>query len=142
MSILKSIGLLAGGVAAGYIASRIQTSAPSTSQEVSPSQSAKSMEYSGKGQIMAQFFDSPIGQRIQPLAMKTVGFAARVKQGMDERETQLKSKFEEQKLDPRPGEVKGWDAIDSSTIDVDTNAAPGTHSRIQRDKELGEDFFA
>ena len=39
---------------------------------------------------MGKFFDSPIGKPLQPYALRAVEFAARVREGMQEKEMELK----------------------------------------------------
>ena len=108
---------------------------------------------------MGKFFDSPVGKPLQPYALKAVEFAARVREGMQEKEAELHAKVERQKQDIRPGSIDTWDrqmseqeiastnraAAEQELLDVESRIAATEEelrsARIQRDRELGEDFF-
>ncbi len=108
---------------------------------------------------MGKFFDSPVGKPLQPYALKAVEFAARVREGMQEKEAELHAKVERQKQDIRPGSIDTWGrqmseqeiastnraAAERELLDVESRIAATEEelrsARIQRDRELGEDFF-
>ena len=111
---------------------------------------------------MAKFFDSPIGKPLQPYALRAVEFAARVREGMQEKEMELNAKVERQKQDLRPGSLDTWDRQMSSAeiestnrrlaerelIEVEAEIASleeaqkrAREQRIARDRQLGDGFF-
>ncbi|MDO4916690.1 MAG: hypothetical protein Q3974_03630 [Rothia sp. (in: high G+C Gram-positive bacteria)] len=159
MSFLKNMALLAGGAAAGFIASRVAQPAP---QDSAGSELRIRNEYSlsrlaEKEGPVAKFFEIKAGKQLQPFAMKSLQFIARVKQGMDEREAQLNSRFAEQVHDEHPGKLSSWDAeltqnqhpghaseiIESEALDNDSSSSTKfTRQRIERDRDLGEGFFS
>lgn len=164
MSFLKNLSLIVGGALAGFAVSKVAStplSAESKSalQRKNPGTLAQTTNLEG---TLSRFFDSPLGQRLQPYALKSMDFAGKVKRGMDEREAQLKNQFAEQKTDSRPGAVDEWqlpytpqnshpslDVIDGDTqvaqqssLGADSDSASPTRARIARDETLGKDFFA
>lgn len=162
MSFLKNIALVAGGIATGYLFSRVSGSskdADSSANALARREQFFLQKRSEGEQAMAHFFDSPLGHQIQPLVLKSFAFAARVKRGMDEREAELKSRLENQKRSERPGTMNGWDLPENNrsrlgeaeVLDADFSIASetagndslhNTHRRVTRDQELGKDFFA
>ena len=91
MGLLRSVLLLGAGAAAGYLASRRASS--SEPAQRTPG-SALLMREHGELALnpesqMGKFFDSPIGKPLQPYALKAVEFAARVREGMQEKEMEL-----------------------------------------------------
>ena len=112
---------------------------------------------------MGKFFDSPIGKPLQPYALRAVEFAARVREGMQEKEMELNAKVERQKQDLRPGSLDTWDRQMSSAeiestnrrlaerelIEVEAETAMhyegrsgrAREQRIARDRQLGDGFF-
>lgn len=164
MSFLKNLSLIVGGVVAGFAVSKV-ASTPHSAESNSallrrnPGTLAQTTNLEG---TLSRFFDSPLGQRLQPYALKSMDFAGKVKRGMDEREAQLKNQFAEQKTDSRPGAVDEWqlpytpqnshpsrDVIDGDTqvaqqssLGADSDSASATRARIARDETLGKDFFA
>ena len=96
MGLLRSVLLLGAGAAAGYLASRRASS--SESAQRTPGSALLKREH---GELalnpesqMAKFFDSPLGKPLQPYALKAVEFAARVREGMQEKEMELNAKVE------------------------------------------------
>lgn len=164
MSFLKNLSLIVGGAVAGFAVSKV-ASTPFSAENNSallrknPGTLAQTTNLEG---TLSRFFDSPLGQRLQPYALKSMDFAGKVKRGMDEREAQLKNQFAEQKSDSRPGAVDEWqlpytpqnshpsrDVIDGDTqvaqqssLGADSDSASATRARIARDETLGKDFFA
>ena len=164
MSFLKNLSLIGGGAVAGFAVSKVAStplSAESNSARLrkNPGTLAQTTNLEG---TLSRYFDSPLGQRLQPYALKSMDFAGKVKRGMDEREAQLKNQFAEQKTDSRPGAVDEWqlpytpqnshpsrDVIDGDTqvaqqssLGADSDSASATRARIARDETLGKDFFA
>ena len=160
MGLLRSALLLGAGAAVGYFASRRSASEPA---QRTPG-SALLMREHGELALnpesqMGKFFDSPIGKPLQPYALRAVEFAARVREGMQEKEMELNAKVERQKQDLRPGSLDTWDrqmseqeiasanraAAERELLDVESRIAATEEelrsARIQRDRELGEDFF-
>lgn len=156
MGLLKNVLLIAGGAAAGYLASRSRTSAPaSTDLEVSANHPLQ--RFTAEGSTMAQFFDSKYGAPFKDAALKAIGFAATVKAGMDEKEAELKDRFDAQTKDDRPGSLDTWQQdsepqhlegdqlIESVALPPAGNLAEqeaDIRRRLERDAELGKDFFA
>lgn len=160
MGLLRSVLLLGAGAAAGYLASRRASS--SESAQRTPGSALLKREH---GELalnpesqMGKFFDSPIGKPLQPYALKAVEFAARVREGMQEKEMELNAKVERQKQDLRPGSLDTWERGMSTTeieaanrhiaehelIEVESQIASlekAREQRIARDRELGDDFF-
>ncbi|WP_237205270.1 peptide chain release factor 4 [Rothia nasimurium] len=156
MGLLKNLLLIAGGAAAGYLASRSRTSAPaSTDLEVSANHPLQ--RFTAEGSTMAQFFDSKYGAPFKGAALKAIGFAATVKAGMDEKEAELKDRFDAQAKDARPGSLDTWQQgsepqqLAGDQL-IESVALPQAGSleereadirrRLERDAELGKDFFA
>lgn len=160
MGMFRALALIAGGAVAGYITSQAQKTRPQSSTDlVSRATSGREVMSTMEG-TMAKFFDSTVGKKLQPYALKTVEFAANVKKGMNEREAELKQRFETQKKDLRPGSLDTWDrpldnklhstesspAQQSSAPTVDAHVIEsveisGTQTRIERDAKLGDKFF-
>ncbi|WP_314099124.1 peptide chain release factor 4 [Rothia mucilaginosa] len=159
MGLLRSALLLGAGAAVGYFASRRAASEPA---QRTPG-SALLMREHGELALnpesqMGKFFDSPIGKPLQPYALRAVEFAARVREGMQEKEMELNAKVERQKQDLRPGSLDTWERGMSTTeieaanrriaehelIEVESQIASlekAREQRIARDRELGDDFF-
>lgn len=105
---------------------------------------------------MAQFFDSKYGAPFKGAALKAMSFAATVKAGMDEKEAELKDRFDAQTKDARPGSLDTWqqgsDHQLASDQVIESEALPPAGSlaereadirrRLERDANLGKDFFA
>lgn len=145
MSFLKNVVLIAGGVAAGYFASRATTSSQ-TGSEVELKQSAPLQKVLSEGGTMAQFFDSKYGAPFKHTALKALNFAATVKAGMDEKEAELKERFDRQAQDPRPGSLDNWQTGEQHRERhdvIESEALPEleTERRLRRDAALGKDFF-
>ncbi|QRZ62466.1 peptide chain release factor 4 [Rothia sp. ZJ932] len=156
MGFLRTAALLAGGAIAGYLASQTQERRKhETSTELERQEHSAQELLTQRQANMAKFFDSPLGKPLQPYALKAVKFAATVKQGMNEREEQLKTKFDAHVEDVRPGSLDGWeeepgnrplesaepgDYLESEVVEVDS--AEGIRQRMARDTQLGKDFFA
>ena len=160
MGILRSALLLGAGAAVGYLASRRATA--SESAQRTPG-SALLMREHGELALnpesqMGKFFDSSLGKPLQPYALRAVEFAARVRQGMQEKEAELHAKVERQKQDARPGSLDLWDrdmspneaselrraVAERELIEVESEIAhleEARQARLRRDRELGEDFF-
>ena len=118
MGLLRSALLLGAGAAVGYFASRRAASEPA---QRTPG-SALLMREHGELALnpesqMGKFFDSPIGKPLQPYALRAVEFAARVREGMQEKEMELNAKVERQKQDLRPGSLDTWDRQNILTAD-------------------------
>ncbi len=160
MGLFRTIALLAGGAVAGYVASQSQNARKNSSTDLLKREDSTREIVSAMEGNMAKFFDSAVGKKLQPFALRTVEFAANVKRGMDERETELKQRFESQKQDLRPGSLDTWDRpvendtnqpitpfsqishapmADSDVIEPDEIS--GTQTRIKRDAKLGDSFF-
>ena len=158
MGILRSALLLGAGAAVGYLASRraAYVKANPSSASLIKYQSG-ALELNPESQ-MGKFFDSPIGKPLQPYALRAVEFAARVRQGMQEKEAELHAKVERQKQDARPGSLDLWDrdmspneaselrraVAERELIEVESEIAhleEARQARLRRDRELGEDFF-
>lgn len=163
MGLLRSALLLGAGAAVGYFASRRAASEPA---QRTPG-SALLMREHGELALnpesqMGKFFDSPIGKPLQPYALRAVEFAARVREGMREKEMELNAKVERQKQDLRPGSLDTWDRQMSSAeiestnrrlaerelIEVEAEIASleeaqkrARAQRINRDRQLGDGFF-
>ncbi|MFW0184767.1 peptide chain release factor 4 [Rothia sp. CCM 9418] len=145
MGFWKSAALLAGGAVAGYLAQRINQTTD-VSQALIRRTSSELSSVSGRKAQVSRFFDSPWGQPLQKVALKATQFAAQVKSGMEEREAQLKQKFQEQKNEARPGSLDSWAVAENSDntelIPHSTSSSfSGTERRVYRDRQLGEDFF-
>ncbi|QXW98457.1 peptide chain release factor 4 [Rothia mucilaginosa] len=164
MGLLRSALLLGAGAAVGYFASR--RAATSEPAQRTPG-SALLMREHGELALnpesqMGKFFDSPIGKPLQPYALRAVEFAARVREGMQEKEMELNAKVERQKQDLRPGSLDTWDRQMSSAeiestnrrlaerelIEVEAEIASleeaqkrAREQRIARDRQLGDGFF-
>lgn len=164
MGLLRSALLLGAGAAVGYFASRRATT--SEPAQRTPG-SALLMREHGELALnpesqMGKFFDSPIGKPLQSYALRAVEFAARVREGMQEKEMELNAKVERQKQDLRPGSLDTWDRKMSSTeiestnrrlaerelIEVEAEIASleeaqkrAREQRIARDRQLGDGFF-
>lgn len=158
MGILRSALLLGAGAAVGYLASRraAYVKANPSSASLIKYQSG-ALELNPESQ-MGKFFDSSLGKPLQPYALRAVEFAARVRQGMQEKEAELHAKVERQKQDARPGSLDLWDRDMSPNeaselrravakrelIEVESEIAhleEARQARLRRDRELGEDFF-
>ena len=163
MGLLRSALLLGAGAAVGYFASRRAASEPA--QRIPGSALLKrehgELALNPESQ-MGKFFDSPIGKPLQPYALRAVEFAARVREGMQEKEMELNAKVERQKQDLRPGSLDTWDRqmsaaeVESTNrrlaerelIEVEAEIASleeaqkrAREQRIARDRQLGDDFF-
>lgn len=164
MGLLRSALLLGAGAAVGYFASKRATA--SEPAQRTPG-SALLMREHGELALnpesqMGKFFDSPIGKPLQPYALRAVEFAARVREGMQEKEMELNAKVERQKQDLRPGSLDTWERKMSSTeiestnrrlaereiIEVEAEIASleeaqkrAREQRIARDRQLGDGFF-
>ncbi|MDO4884157.1 MAG: peptide chain release factor 4 [Rothia sp. (in: high G+C Gram-positive bacteria)] len=158
MGILRSALLLGAGAAVGYLASRraAYVKANPSSASLIKYQSG-ALELNPESQ-MGKFFDSSLGKPLQPYALRAVEFAARVRQGMQEKEAELHAKVERQKQDARPGSLDLWDrdmspneaselrraVAERELIEVESEIAhleEARQARLHRDRELGEDFF-
>ena len=158
MGILRSALLLGTGAAVGYLASRraAYVKANPSSASLIKYQSG-ALELNPESQ-MGKFFDSSLGKPLQPYALRAVEFAARVRQGMQEKEAELHAKVERQKQDARPGSLDLWDrdmspneaselrraVAERELIEVESEIAhleEARQARLRRDRELGEDFF-
>lgn len=158
MGILRSALLLGAGAAVGYLASRraAYVKANPSSASLIKYQSG-ALELNPESQ-MGKFFDSSLGKPLQPYALWAVEFAARVRQGMQEKEAELHAKVERQKQDARPGSLDLWDrdmspneaselrraVAERELIEVESEIAhleEARQARLRRDRELGEDFF-
>ncbi|MDO4251925.1 MAG: peptide chain release factor 4 [Rothia sp. (in: high G+C Gram-positive bacteria)] len=145
MSSWKNFALVVGGASIGYLASRF--SRPSQQLQLRMSDTAKKIKPVDQGeQAVAKFFNTPLGATLQPVVLRALKFAAAVKSGMDEKEAELKERFEKQKEDMRPGSLDTWDRpLASSSSDQDREELDRNQqavaARIARDKELGDDFF-
>ena len=158
MGILRSALLLGAGAAVGYLASRraAYVKANPSSASLIKYQSG-ALELNPESQ-MGKFFDSSLGKPLQPYALRAVEFAARVRQGMQEKEAELHAKVERQKQDARPGSLDLWDrdmspneaselrraVAERELIEVESEKAhleEARQARLRRDRELGEDFF-
>ena len=162
MGILRSALLLGAGAAVGYLASRraAYVKANPSSASLIKYQSG-ALELNPESQ-MGKFFESPIGKPLQPYALRAVEFAARVREGMQEKEMELNAKVERQKQDLRPGSLDTWDRQMSSAeiestnrrlaerelIEVEAEIASleeaqkrAREQRIVRDRQLGDGFF-
>ena len=158
MGILRSALLLGAGAAVGYLASRraAYVKANPSSASLIKYQSG-ALELNPESQ-MGKFFDSSLGKPLQPYAPRAVEFAARVRQGMQEKEAELHAKVERQKQDARPGSLDLWDrdmspneaselrraVAERELIEVESEIAhleEARQARLRRDRELGEDFF-
>lgn len=145
MSFLKNIVLIAGGAAAGYLASRVAKT-PVAGSDIELKRSAPLQKFLSEGGTMAQFFDSKYGTPFKHTALKALRFAATVKAGMDEKEAELKERFDRQTQDARPGSLDNWQTEqehrDSQDV-IESEAFPELDSehRIRRDAALGKDFF-
>ena len=158
MGILRSALLLGAGAAVGYLASRraAYVKANPSSASLIKYQSG-ALELNPESQ-MGKFFDSYLGKPLQPYALRAVEFAARVRQGMQEKEAELHAKVERQKQDARPGSLDLWDrdmspneaselrraVAERELIEVESEIAhleEARQARLRRDRELGEDFF-
>ena len=158
MGILRSALLLGAGAAVGYLASRRAAyvkANPSCASLIKYQSGA--LELNPESQ-MGKFFDSSLGKPLQPYALRAVEFAARVRQGMQEKEAELHAKVERQKQDARPGSLDLWDrdmspneaselrraVAERELIEVESEIAhleEARQARLRRDRELGEDFF-
>lgn len=145
MGFWKNALLIAGGVAAGYIASRA-SQPQGASDELALRRSSTLTSFTGEDGSMAKFFDSKYGAPLKRPALGVLRFAANVKAGMDEKEAELKQKFEDQPKDIRPGSLDTWDAPYQPRL---PSAPSGLQEReeeirrrLERDAELGKDFFA
>lgn len=147
MGLLKNLALIAGGVAAGYLASRARV-VQEPGSDLALKQPGTMQKFVAEDGPMAQFFDSKYGQPLKGVALKALGFAATVKAGMDEKEEELRARFDQQAQEDRPGSLDTWtplEAHDSGPVleARNTPESPSpTHHRLQRDAELGKDFFA
>lgn len=158
MGILRSALLLGAGAAVGYLASRraAYVKANPSSASLIKYQSG-ALELNPESQ-MGKFFDSSLGKPLQPYALRAVEFAARVRQGMQEKEAELHAKVERQKQDARPGSLDLWGrdmspneaselrraVAERELIEVESEIAhleEARQARLRRDRELGEDFF-
>ena len=158
MGILRSALLLGAGAAVGYLASRraAYVKANPSSASLIKYQSG-ALELNPESQ-MGKFVDSSLGKPLQPYALRAVEFAARVRQGMQEKEAELHAKVERQKQDARPGSLDLWDrdmspneaselrraVAERELIEVESEIAhleEARQARLRRDRELGEDFF-
>ncbi len=159
MGFLKNISLLAGGAAVGFVASRVRQvrveQGTESSQELLVRARNSIVQYSPGEYTLARFFDSSLGQRLQPVALKAMKFAANVKQGMNEREQELKEKFDPQAAGSRPksaaastssADMSIWSVNDEDLLYPETTEAAHFDElqarRLERDRQLGRDFFA
>lgn len=156
MGFLRTAALLAGGALAGYLASQAQERSKTASADLEWRAGTTQELLSATEANVAKFFDSPLGRPLQPYALRAVKFAANVKQGMNEREEQLKTKFDAHLADTRPGSLDGWETTEPANYQVEAShlhevlesevvAEAPTDSlqhRLKRDAELGKDFFA
>lgn len=156
MGLLKNLTLIAGGAALGYLAKRA-TTAQETSTDLEVSTRNPLQKFTAEGSTMAQFFDSKYGAPFKGAALKAISFAAAVKAGMDEKEAELKDRFAAQTQDPRPGSLDSWQQgsehhqLASDQV-IESEALPPAGSlaereadigrRLERDADLGKDFFA
>ncbi|WP_237223923.1 hypothetical protein [Rothia nasisuis] len=154
MGLLKNVLLITGGAAAGFLATRTRVAKPArTDLEVRTKTTLE--RFTSEGGTMARFFDSTYGAPFKNAALKALGFAATVKAGMDEKEAELKNRFDAQTQDVRPGSLDTWQQLppdNSPTGVMDSDALPSAVSRegreaevrkrLARDAELGKDFFA
>lgn len=124
MALLKNLLLLTGGAALGVIASRarpqVKRAGDLQVRKDSPRHLAPGSER--RSEALATFFDSPYGSPFKKGALRALSFAATVKAGMQEKEEELKERFEEQTKDLRPGSLDTW--------------GPGPSSRLEKKPDL------
>lgn len=155
MGLLKNLLLVAGGAAAGYLATRPRPAQTSTGELELKAKSTLE-RFTSEGGTMAQFFDSAYGRPFKATALKALKFAATVKSGMDEKEAELKTRYENQTKDVRPGSLDTWqqdlpqgqperylvlEALPGDTTSSQQREAD-FKERLARDQALGKDFFA
>ena len=154
MGLFRSVLLVGAGAAVGYFASKRANASAEKKTGALVQYQQGTLALNPESQ-MGKFFDSPVGKPLQPYALKAVEFAARVR----EKEAELHAKVERQKQDIRPGSIDTWDrqmseqeiastnraAAERELLDVESRIAATEEelraARIQRDRELGEDFF-
>lgn len=148
MGFWKNALLIVGGAAAGYIASRRASNSTEQGSDLTLRTSSNLSTWTGEDGTVAKFFDSKYGAPLKGPALSVLRFAANVKAGMDEKEAELKQKFEDQPKDIRPGSLDTWDS-DYKPRRLATSAGDSLQSRedeirrrLERDAELGKDFFA
>lgn len=158
MSFWKNALLIAGGAATGYLASRSQDKLTGQSAELTLRSEHALQKFVGKEAAVAQFFDSKYGAPFKASALSIVRFAANVKAGMDEKETELKQRFEGQKHETRPGSIDAWEqgqkqphhaagydsdnVLEGSLSPTQETEADARARRLARDADLGKDFFS
>ena len=164
MGLLRSALLLGAGAAVGYFASRRANNTQPAQR--TPGTALLQREHGALAlnpeSQMGKFFDSPIGKPLQPYALKAVEFAARVREGMQEKEMELNARVERQRQDIRPGSLDTWERgispseveatnrrlAERELIEVEAEIASleeaqkrAQQRRIARDRELGDRFF-
>jgi len=158
LGLFRSVLLVGAGAAVGYFASKRANASAEKKTGALVQYQQGTLALNPESQV-GKFFDSPVGKPLQPYALKAVEFAARVREGMQEKEAELHAKVERQKQDIRPGSIDTWDrqmseqeiastnraAAERELLDVESRIAATEEelrsARIQRDRELGEDFF-
>lgn len=148
MGLLKNLSILALGAAAGFTASRIQRQS-NLSTDIELKNQQELNRALPKDSSVARFFDSKYGKPFQSIAVSTIKFAATVKSGMQEKELEIQEKLERQKQDVRPGALDQWSVAEPTshpTKIFKTSKQPSEiespqSQRLERDRELGKDFF-
>lgn len=136
MGILRSALLIGAGAAIGYMASR-----RAARVKADPASAALIKYRSGALALnpesqMGKFFDSPVGKPLQPYALRAVEFAARVREGMNEKEAELKAKVERQKQDERPGSLDAWERQMSPNEASELRRAAAERELIEVESEI------
>lgn len=148
MGFWKNALLIAGGAAAGYLASRRTGNSTEQGNSLTLRANSALSTQARKDETLAKFFDSKYGAPLKGTALSVLRFAANVKAGMNEKEAELKQKFEDQPKDPRPGSLDTWDSdykprrLATSPEDSLPSREDQIRRRLERDTELGKDFFA
>ena len=111
MSFWSKAALTLAGAAAGYLAARRGPAVVRTGRELvlrGPSALSEQTPSPG-GNAMARFWSSSAAAPLRAGALKAVRFAATVKQGMAEKESELNRRYAAQQRDLRPGSLDSWD---------------------------------
>ena len=111
MSFWSRAALTLAGAAAGYLAARRGPAVVRTGRELvlrGPSALSEQTPSPG-GNAMARFWSSSAAAPLRAGALKAVRFAATVKQGMAEKESELNRRYAAQQRDLRPGSLDSWD---------------------------------
>ncbi len=120
MGLFRSVLLVGAGAAVGYFASKRASASPEKKTGALVQYQQGTLALNPESQV-GKFFDSPVGKPLQPYALKAVEFAARVREGMQEKEAELHAKVERQKQDIRPGSIDTWDRQMSEQEIASTN---------------------